>query len=308
MTVTTTTPTARQRPKTSAQYLTASALHNAGFKGWPLVVMTALAGREARWNPTALNNNPNTGDYSVGLFQINYFGSLLPGRTAEYGSPSSMLSNPQEQANAAYKLAGGNSLSNLQPWALTSSPASGVTPVGSTASIGKNTLAPYIPSAMSAASEVGTFGPASASQIGQASAWPGASPLGNALSSGGGLNATAQGIINQTGGCNTKGAKGDGVVFGTGGIAGVGSFKFTYCELKALIGGLSIAGGGLLIVIGLASLVVGSLGGRSKGAQSIAPVIVVARASGRGFRAVKSRRSSAPAEEPAEEPVEEEAS
>ena len=291
MSVTTTNPTARQRPKTTSQYLTASALHNAGFKGWPLVVMTALAGREARWNPTALNNNPNTGDYSVGLWQINYFGSLAPGRTAEYGSPSSLLSNPQDQANAVYKLAGGNSLSNLQPWALTSSPASGVTPVGSTASVGQNTLAPYIPSAMAAASEVGTFGPASPSQIAQASAWPGASPLGNALSSGGSsLNSTAQGIINKavTGsGCSAKGN-----VFSTGGVAGVGSFTFTYCELKALLGGLSIAAGGIVMVIGFASLIVGSLGGRSKGAAAIAPVILVARAGGRGVRAVKPGRSS----------------
>src|SRR5579863_8787730 len=105
---TTTNPVSRSRPKTSSAYLTASALYNAGFKGWPLVVMTALAGREAKWDPTALNNNPNTGDYSVGLWQINYFGSLLPGRTAEYGSPQSLLSNPQDQANAVYKLAGGN--------------------------------------------------------------------------------------------------------------------------------------------------------------------------------------------------------
>lgn len=296
---TTTNPTSRVRPKNSAAYLTASALSNAGFKGWPLVVMTALAGREARWNPTALNNNPNTGDYSVGLWQINYFGNLAPGRTAEYGSASSLLSNPQDQANAVYKLAGGNALANLQPWALTSSPASGVTPVGSTASVGQNTLAPYIPAATAAAAEVGTFGPAPASQIAQASSWPGATPLGSALSSGGNTSG-AQAILQsatQSSGCNTKGN-----VFSTGGVAGVGSFTFTYCELKALLGGLSIAAGGVVMIIGLASLIVGGLG--SKGARgAVAPTVIVARFAGRQA----GRRRSSKAETPREEEETEEA-
>ena len=295
---TTTNPVGRSRPKTTSAYLTASALHNAGFKGWPLVVMTALAGREARWNPTALNNNPSTGDYSVGLWQINYFGSLSPGRTQEYGAPSTLLSNPQDQANAVYKLAGGNSLGNLQPWALTSSPASGVTPVGSTASVGQNTLAPYMPSALSAAAEVGQFGPASASQIAQANAWPGASPIGSALTSGGNISAK-QSAANQAAfvsantpfpGCGSKPN-----VFGTGGVAGVGSFTLTACELKALLGALSIAAGGIVLVIGLTSIIVGGLG--SKGAKAaLGPTVVIARFAGRNVPK-PSKRQSAPAEE-----------
>lgn len=297
MGTTTSNSAARSRPKTSSAYLTASALSNAGFKGWPLVIMTALAGREASWNPTALNNNPNTGDYSVGLFQINYFGYLLKGRTAEYGAPSALLSNPQDQANAAYKLVGGNSLANLQPWALTSSPAAGVVPVGSTASIGKNTLAPYMPAAISAASEVGTFGPAPASAIAQASAWPGASPLGNALSSGGNTSSSsaasaAARMSSSSSGCSTKGANGDGVVTKFGGVLGVGGVTLTYCELKALVGGLCIAAGGVVIVLGMASLIVGSLGGRGAGAKSIAPTVVVAQAAGRVVGKSRSRSAS----------------
>jgi hypothetical protein len=293
---TTTNPVSRQRPKTSSAYLTASALNNAGFKGWPLVVMTALAGRESKWNPTALNNNPATGDYSVGLYQINYYGDLLKGRTAEYGSPQTLLSNPQDQANAVYKLAGGNNLSNLQPWALTSSPASGVTPVGSTASVGQNTLAPYMASATAAAAEVGTFGPAPASQIAQANAWPGASPIGSALSNGGNTSvqeaqAATQAAANASGsGCSSKGN-----VFGTGGVAGVGSFTFTYCELKALLGGLSIAAGGIIMVIGLTSLIVGGLG--SKGVKgAVAPTVIVARFAGSTAR--KTRRTPSGESEP----------
>lgn len=52
-------------------------------------------------NPSALNNDPGTGDYSVGLFQVNYYGSLLSGRTAEFGSPTSLAASPQAQARAA---------------------------------------------------------------------------------------------------------------------------------------------------------------------------------------------------------------
>lgn len=286
--VTTTNPVTRQRPKTSSAYLTASALHNAGFKGWPLVVMTALAGREAKWNPTALNNTPSTGDYSVGLWQINYYGSLLPGRTQEYGSPQSLLSNPQDQANAVYKLAGGNNLSNLQPWALTSSPASGVVPVGSTASVGQNTLAPYMPSSLAAAAEVGQFGPAPASQIAQAGTWPGASPIGNALSGGGNSAlsaaqaATANAATNA--GCTSKPN-----VFS---FLGTG---LTACQLKAIVGGLTLAAGGIIMVIGFGSLIVGGV--LSKGFKgATAPTILVAGAAGR----ISGRRSGSSESEPKE--------
>jgi hypothetical protein len=299
--------TSRVRPKTTSAYLTASALSNAGFKGWPLVVMTALSGRESTWNPTALNNNPKTGDYSVGLFQINYFGDLLQSRTAEYGAPSTLLSNPQDQADAAYKMAGGNALTNLQPWALTASPANGVVPLGSTASIGKNTLAPYLPEAISAASEVGTFGPAPASQIAQASAWPGASPLGSALSSGGDTSgsSTAAAIISAattSSGCSEKGN-----VFGEGGFLGIGSFSFTYCELKALVGGLTLAAGGVVIVIGMASLIVGSLGGKggvSRAVGTASPLVATAKIAGRAAGAPRRRRAArTPKAEPTPEPT-----
>jgi hypothetical protein len=78
-------------------------------------LMAAIALSESGGNPWALNNDPATGDYSVGLWQINYYGGLLDSRTARYGSPSQLRSDPQAQAKAAVDLyAGGRGLSNWQ--------------------------------------------------------------------------------------------------------------------------------------------------------------------------------------------------
>lgn len=53
------------------------------------------------------NNLNNSGkDYSVGLWQINYYGSMLKGRTASYGSPEALAGDVNKQAKAAISLAG----------------------------------------------------------------------------------------------------------------------------------------------------------------------------------------------------------
>jgi hypothetical protein len=202
-------------------------------------------------------------DYSVGLFQINYYGNLLPGRTKEYGSPQLLQSSPQAQANAAYQLAGGNELVGLQNWALTSSPANGEVPLGSTASVGQNTLKPYIPAAMAAASEVGTFGPAAASQIAQGSTWPGASPLGSALAGGGANYGPAANLASDTtatSGCDGKVGGNPGAPHNLFTIPHT-SAGLTFCQAKAMLGGLSMAAGGFLVVVGLITLVTGGKGG-----------------------------------------------
>jgi hypothetical protein len=243
-----------KRPRTSAAYLAASALYRAGFRGWPLVVMTAIAGQQSNWNPTALNNNPSTGDYSVGAWQINYYGNLKTSREQSYGTPSYLMANPQKQADAAYQLAGGNSLQGLSNWALSASPKQGETP---TPIMGGASIANYIPSGIAAASEVGTFGPAPASQIAQASTWPGASALGSALAPGspGPLGSQTRAQAMAAGSASAaKGCAAKGKVFGFGGVLGVGGFSFTHCQLKALIGGLAVAGGALVMVIGAVSM------------------------------------------------------
>ena len=51
-------------------------LKQAGFKGEGLQNALTILERESGYNPLALNPNKNTGDYSLGLFQINMLGDL----------------------------------------------------------------------------------------------------------------------------------------------------------------------------------------------------------------------------------------
>jgi hypothetical protein len=69
--------------------------------------MAGIAVAESGGNAGVLNDTPSTGDYSVGLWQINYYDGLLSGRTAEYGSPAALAADPNAQAKAAIALFGG---------------------------------------------------------------------------------------------------------------------------------------------------------------------------------------------------------
>jgi hypothetical protein len=78
-------------------------ISNGGPAGWaPL--MAAIAQAESSGSTVALNNNPGTGDYSVGLWQINYYAGLLGPRTNKYGSPAALQADPNLQAKAAIDL------------------------------------------------------------------------------------------------------------------------------------------------------------------------------------------------------------
>jgi hypothetical protein len=82
--------------------------------------MASIAEAESGGTPRRtgeINNNPSTGDYSVGPWQINYYGSLLGPRSARYGPPSLLASDPAADAAAAVDLAkGGSGLGNWTTW------------------------------------------------------------------------------------------------------------------------------------------------------------------------------------------------
>lgn len=86
-----------------------------GDPGWA-PFMAAVAYGESNWNSTAWNPDASTLDNSVGLWQINYFGSLAPSRTARYGAPAVLATDPLAQARAAVDIFGDNG-AGIGAWA-----------------------------------------------------------------------------------------------------------------------------------------------------------------------------------------------
>ena len=280
-------PLTRTRPPSNGAYYTASVLYNAGFRGWPLTVMTAIAGRESTWNPSSLNNNPNTSDYSVGLFQINYFGDLLQSRTQQYGSPAQLQSSPDAQARAAYNLAGGNSLSGLSNWALAASPAAGQAP---TPTVQGYSITPWLPQAAAAAAAVGTFGPAPASQTGSINSWP--SSGGPSVMAGGyGSGATQATLTSAPGGTGCS-AKGSVFTSPKALIVAGPQITFTYCNLKAMVGGLALVAGGAIAIVGVGLIIVAATGNKIPGPVGKG-VAAVPQPSASEFKASPTRSGSA---------------
>lgn len=68
-------------------------------------ILAAIAGPESGYDYRVINDTPATGDYSVGLWQINYYGSLMAQRTAQFGSPRQLIEGgPVKQAHAGYTI------------------------------------------------------------------------------------------------------------------------------------------------------------------------------------------------------------
>jgi len=79
-------------------------------------IAAAIAMAESGGNPRSgeLNNNPATGDYSVGPWQVNYFGSLGGPRTSQFGPSSLLESNLVADARAAVAIS--NNGQDFTPW------------------------------------------------------------------------------------------------------------------------------------------------------------------------------------------------
>lgn len=75
-------------------------------------LMAAIATAESGGRTDAHNARPP--DDSWGLWQINYYGRLGPGRTASYGTPAQLVADPNRQARAAIGISANGS--NPAPW------------------------------------------------------------------------------------------------------------------------------------------------------------------------------------------------
>jgi hypothetical protein len=83
-------------------------LYEAGFRGKNLKEAWAVAMKESTGRPRSHNDNPDTGDNSHGLFQINMIGSLGPARVKQYGLDSHKdLFNPLVNAKIAFQMSNG---------------------------------------------------------------------------------------------------------------------------------------------------------------------------------------------------------
>ena len=257
-------------PALSGPYLTASAAYAAGFRGWPLVIMTAIAGRESGWN-NAPPHTDNNGISSTGLWQIN-------------STNTKGLTDPIGNANRAYAMAGGNSLGGLGAWALT--------PPGSTSIAGVTQPNPYpwgtVPPVLKGDSgyyQDGTFVPhnyaLTASQIAQAiyaygqlqahgpatqselngSGWGTTGPqtIAAAVSPGGSI-------------ADTSTASGKGCDSSTYLINILGLKLLNGCQQKALKGGACVFAGGAVMLFGGALIIVSGLAGKGP----LAPVVSAA--------------------------------
>jgi Lysozyme like domain len=90
----------------------ADAAGAAGFERNLAYVMAAIGAAESSLNESVINDTPATGDYSVGVWQVNYYGALYAGRAREFGTPCQLVrSGVTGQARAAFAIYRGQGLS-----------------------------------------------------------------------------------------------------------------------------------------------------------------------------------------------------
>jgi soluble lytic murein transglycosylase-like protein len=78
---------------------------------WNVEVAMKVMQAESSCDPTEVNDNPDTRDYSVGLFQINLYGANARTRPSE-----AALKDPATNIAWAYKLYSGNKKSFIGQW------------------------------------------------------------------------------------------------------------------------------------------------------------------------------------------------
>jgi hypothetical protein len=74
--------------------------NEAQFDGYPdniAATFAAIASAESGLDYRVINDTPATGDYSVGLWQINYYGSLYASRAHDYGTPQQLVEGGQSR-------------------------------------------------------------------------------------------------------------------------------------------------------------------------------------------------------------------
>lgn len=104
-------------PYGAPQYITwnaaYAAMNSLGQTPEDCAVYAAIAQAESGLDVTVINDTPGTGDYSVGLWQINYYGSLYGPRAAAYGTPQQLVQGGvTKQALAAISVGAGG----FTPW------------------------------------------------------------------------------------------------------------------------------------------------------------------------------------------------
>lgn len=90
-------------------------IRNGGDPSKAILAAAVVFGAEnPAGNAGLVNDTPATGDYSIGLWQINYLGSLMALRTAQFGAPDAFAASPDAQARAAIAMSANGT--NWQPW------------------------------------------------------------------------------------------------------------------------------------------------------------------------------------------------
>ncbi len=200
---------------------------------------------------TKINNDPGTKDYSVGLWQHNYFDSPPGYRQAQinlYGDPETLRNDPQKQAAVAKADFGTNGASAINAW-------------GNNAFM-KAWLASGKPQQPDTATVQQILAKAKKPYTGTgATGGAGASPSSTSPTTQGAVTEAATGCNQAGGGVSFSGIDIPGVTARPGQFSGLGNA----CQLKALSGGLMIGLGGAMLFGGVVLLVVAISAGTKSG-------------------------------------------